>query len=155
MLSGQHLSDEFKEINRFKKLPCITDGDFKLSESIAILRYLDAKFPITEQFYSKEAQKRARIDEYLEWQHLNTRLGCTNTFRIQVIQPLLTGKPPNPAELKAATTYRERVLQDIEEIWLEKNNYIVGDKLTIADIFAACEIEQSSKKTSLCYLIEI
>lgn len=131
-------------------MPCITDGDFKLSESVAILRYLDALFPIPEQFYPKDAQERARIDEYLEWQHLNTRMGCANAFRIQVIHPLLTGKPPNPAELKAATKYRERILQDIEEIWLAKNKYIVGDKLTVADLFAACEIEQTSKKTSLC-----
>lgn len=30
----------------------------------------------------------------------------------------------------------------IEKIWLESGNFIVGDDFSIADIFAACEIEQ-------------
>lgn len=37
--NGEHLTDEFKEINRFQKVPCIVDDDgFKLSESVAIFR---------------------------------------------------------------------------------------------------------------------
>lgn len=149
--SGEHLSDGFKEINRFKKLPCITDDDFKLSESVAILRYLDTKYSIPEELYPNDPKQRARIDEYLEWQHLNTRLGCANAFRIQVIQPLLTGKAPNPNVLKPIIALREQALQSIEDIWLADNNYIVGDKLTVADLFAACEIEQTSKKIIMKY----
>lgn len=37
--TGEHLSDEFKEINRFQKVPCIVDDDgWKLAESVAIFR---------------------------------------------------------------------------------------------------------------------
>lgn len=36
---GEHLTDEYRAINRFQKVPCIVDDDgWKLSESIAILR---------------------------------------------------------------------------------------------------------------------
>lgn len=35
---GQHLKSAFKEVNRFQKVPCIDDGGFKLSESVAIFR---------------------------------------------------------------------------------------------------------------------
>lgn len=36
---AEHLSDEFKNINRFQKVPCIVDDDgWKLSETVAIFR---------------------------------------------------------------------------------------------------------------------
>jgi glutathione S-transferase len=41
---GEHLTDEFKNINRFQKVPCIVENDdgdvFKLSESVAIFRFV-------------------------------------------------------------------------------------------------------------------
>lgn len=33
-------------------------------------------------------------------------------------------------------------LDTIENVWLDSGKYIVGDNYSIADIFAACEIEQ-------------
>lgn len=36
--NAEHLQDEFKEINRFQKVPCIVDNNLKLSESVAIFR---------------------------------------------------------------------------------------------------------------------
>lgn len=36
----------------------------------------------------------------------------------------------------------EESLNHLENVWLSSSKYIVGDNLTIADLFAACEIEQ-------------
>lgn len=36
----------------------------------------------------------------------------------------------------------QRCLDDIEKLWLSQGKYIVGNELTVADLFAACEIEQ-------------
>jgi glutathione S-transferase len=36
--NGEHLTDEFKAINRFQKVPCFDDDGFRLSESVAIFR---------------------------------------------------------------------------------------------------------------------
>lgn len=39
MCVGEHLTEDYKrDINRFQRVPCIIDGDFKLAESVAILR---------------------------------------------------------------------------------------------------------------------
>lgn len=35
----EQFTDEYKKINRFQKVPAIVDGDFHLSESVAIVRY--------------------------------------------------------------------------------------------------------------------
>lgn len=32
------MTDEYKKINRFQKVPAIVDGDFHLAETIAIVR---------------------------------------------------------------------------------------------------------------------
>lgn len=76
---GQHLTADFQNINRFKKIPCIVDGDFKLVESIAIYRYLASEYKVDDHWYPKDSKKRARIDEYLEWQHVSS-LNLTKTW---------------------------------------------------------------------------
>lgn len=68
--TGQHLTDDYQNINRFKRVPCIIDGDFKLAESIAIYRYLSSVCKVDDQWYPKDGRKRARVDEFLEWQHV-------------------------------------------------------------------------------------
>lgn len=42
---SEHLTDEFKELlNRFQKVPFIHHGDFKLTESVAIVGYLTREY---------------------------------------------------------------------------------------------------------------
>lgn len=132
-------------MNRFQLVPCIVDDGFKLSESIAIIRYLAQKCKVPDNLYPQDVKKRALVDEYLEWQHLNTRFACANLFRLQFIEPLLRGKTPDEREIKIATKYREVTLEKIENLWLGSNKFIVGNDLSVADLFAACEIEQTSK----------
>lgn len=52
--------------------------------SIAILRYLCRTYNVADHWYPKDYKKQARIDEYLEWQHNNTRAHCTEYFRNKV-----------------------------------------------------------------------
>ena len=46
-------------------------------------------------------------------------------------------------------------LDQIENIWLKNSDYLVGNTLSIADIFGACEIEQPSKLISCNMLINL
>lgn len=145
------MTDEYKQINRLQKVPCITiinaDGSigFKLSESIAIYRFLDQEYAIADHWYPKEKKLRARIDEYLEWQHMNTRLNCSTYFLIKV-RRMLTGKPTSENELKTARKHVDRTLDVIENIWLgqQDQRFIASDEISIADIVAATEIIQTS-----------
>ena len=42
---GEQFSDEYKKLNPFARVPTLVDGDFVLSQSLAIVEYLDAKHP--------------------------------------------------------------------------------------------------------------
>jgi glutathione S-transferase len=44
-LDGDHLEPEFVAMNPFHRIPVLVDGDFTVVESLAILDYLEAKYP--------------------------------------------------------------------------------------------------------------
>lgn len=79
-LPEDHLTDEFKrDIGQLQQLPVIQDGDFSLSEAVAILRYITKKFPVDDFWYPAEPQERARVDEYLDWSiHNMNSLGANS-----------------------------------------------------------------------------
>ncbi|KRT86754.1 Glutathione S-transferase [Oryctes borbonicus] len=138
---GEHLTEEFtKNVSRFNKLPVIDDDGFKLTESIAILRYLAKRENIA--YYPQDAQIQARIDEFLEWHHLNLRFMCSIYFFRKFISPRFYGKITSPEKLKSAFDRMENSLDNMEKLWLSNGPYITGNHLTAADIWAACEIEQ-------------
>ncbi|CRL04365.1 CLUMA_CG017458, isoform A [Clunio marinus] len=141
----QHLKSSFKDINRFKRVPCIVDNDFHLAESVAIFRYIVATNPtIADHWYPKDAKERARVDEYLEWQHNNTRVACAGYFRVAYMLPLLQRKPPSKEKINKAKGHMVKVLDLIEDVWLqdESKRFLATNEISFADLMAACEIEQ-------------
>ena len=60
--------------------------------------------------------------------------------------PTLTQEPPNEKRVQNFQKGMEKALKDIQEIWLENGHkkYLGGDKISVADIIAVCELEQPS-----------
>ena len=48
--------------------------------SVGIARYIAREFKVNDHWYPKSSKMQARVDEFLEWQHLNTRLHCSRYF---------------------------------------------------------------------------
>ena len=67
----------------FPQVPVIDDNGFVVRESSAILRYLAQTKEIDPKWYPTDPEGQARVDEYLHWQHLNTRAGCAMYFRVR------------------------------------------------------------------------
>lgn len=128
-------------------MPAIVDNGFKLAESVAIFRYLARQNKIENHWYPRDDQARARIDEYLEWQHLNTRQTCFQYFILAFVKPRKLGPSPDDAQVNAAAQKQMgESLDFIENVWLKDGPFIGGQKeISFADILAACEIEQPSK----------
>ncbi|KAF5290518.1 hypothetical protein FQA39_LY03622 [Lamprigera yunnana] len=140
---GEHLTEEYKNnVSRFQKLPVISHGEYRLTESIAILRYLSREAEIPANLYPKDSKEQARVDEYLEWQHLNIRAMCSLYFIKKFVEPLLTGVEADKQKIDAYERRMITCLDDFENLWLKSGPFITGDKLTAADIWAACEVEQ-------------
>jgi len=52
--------------------------------SVGILRYLCREKNVQGHWYPEDSKLQAKVDEYLEWQHLDTRLNCSMYFMTKV-----------------------------------------------------------------------
>ena len=60
-------TSEFLSLNPNGLVPVIKDGDFVLWESNSIIRYLASRYG-GEALYPTEPTKRARVDQWMDWQ---------------------------------------------------------------------------------------
>lgn len=83
----------------------------------------------------------------MSWQHMNTRLHCSSYFWLKWLLPLRTGKPASERRLAEAHQMMEQTLEVMETVWLgQGQRYIAGgDAISVADLLAACELEQTSE----------
>ena len=69
ILKGEHYEPAYSKINPNHLIPMLEDGDFRLTESAAILRYLAEK--TGSPAYPKDLKQRARVNEVLDWFNSN------------------------------------------------------------------------------------
>ena len=137
LLAGAHLSEKFKQINPCSFVPVLEDGDLRLTESSAILKYLADKYE--SKTYPRDLKRRAKIHEAMDW--LNTSLYRVMGYSF-IYPQLYAHHRHEPEEANRATIAwgRERTRQYLELLdqhWLGKQRFLCGDELTLADFFGA------------------
>jgi glutathione S-transferase len=65
LMAGEHYQEPFTAINPSRQVPVLQDGDFRLTESSAILKYLADK--IDSPAYPKDLKQRAKVNEMMDW----------------------------------------------------------------------------------------
>jgi len=65
--TGETQTEEFTSLNRKQKVPFLEDGDLRLSESIAICRYLVRKYPNQSISVPTTELELAKEDEWLSY----------------------------------------------------------------------------------------
>ncbi|XP_011693991.1 PREDICTED: glutathione S-transferase theta-1-like isoform X5 [Wasmannia auropunctata] len=138
----EQYTPEFERINPFKRVPVMEHDGFSLSESVAIARYICREFKVDDHWYPSDSKKQAKVDEYLEWQHLNTRRHCLAYTLAKFLNPLMGGKPPKPEKVAELESCMSDCIDIIENVWLKDKPFLTGDTISVADIFCACELEQ-------------
>ena len=131
-LDGDQFQPDFIALNPFHHIPVLVDDGFRVIESLAILDYLEAKYP-NPIMLPTEAQQLA-IARMVE-------MVITNEFN-PAISPLfmqLLGIEGDESELKEARARLATGLSFLENL-LGNSSYYGGDRLSLADIFAGTVI---------------
>ena len=124
---GAQNQPEFLALNPFHHVPVVVDNGLRLIESIAILDYLESRYP-HPTLSPQSAQE----------------LGRMKMLQMVIANELVTKSPlVANAAVKPLTS---EVTQQIETVWqflsheLDDNSYFGGDSLNLADIVAGATI---------------
>jgi glutathione S-transferase len=138
LLAGEQRKDAYAALNPSRLVPMLEDGDFRLTESSAILKYLATKFELAE--YPRDLRRRARVDERMDW--FNTQF--LRDYGHNMVFPQVFPHHRRPTEeLNAGTIAwgkaRSRIwLGVLDTHFLGQSRYVAGDTITIADYFGSC-----------------
>jgi glutathione S-transferase len=138
LMKGEHLQDAYGDINPSRLVPVLKDGDFRLTESSAILKYLADT--VDSPAYPKDLQKRAQVNEMMDW--LNT--GFYRDFGYGLVYPQVYPHHRRSSDAahagaiewgKERTQFWFKVLD--QHLLGSGKKYLCGDDITIADYLGA------------------
>ncbi len=141
LMTGEHHGPAYSAINPSKQVPSLEEGDFRMSESAAILRYLASRFDAPE--YPKDLKQRAKVDEMMDW--FNTGLYRDYGYGLLYPQIFPHHKRANADAQAGAVGWGK----DKARAWLAildkdilgaKNDYVANNRISIADYFGVCLI---------------
>lgn len=118
-------------------VPLLEEGDFRLTESNAIVRYLAATHG-EALLWPRDLRARADVDRWMEWQATEYTPGMTQAFRN------LVRTPPEKRDLAAVEVSRARceVLTRLLDRHLEGREYLATGAFTPADIVVGCAVHR-------------
>ena len=138
IFTGEHLRDPYGQLNPNHQVPVLEDGDFKMTESSAILKYLADRSG--SPAYPKDLKQRAKVNEMMDW--FNTQV-CRDMAYGLIYPQIFPGHKRQDDAAQAATLAwaKERAktwLKVLDEKLIgPKKAFLCGDAITIADYFGA------------------
>ena len=123
----------FREASPFGKIPGFRDGDFAISDSTAIITYLETKFP-EPSLLPLEPKSRARTIWYEEFADTILVAAAGKLFFNRVVAPRFLGRK---GDLEAADKAEKEELPplfDYIEDVIPASGHFIDDRLTLADI---------------------
>lgn len=127
---------EFRAASPFRKMPALVDGDYSLADSSAIIHYLEAKYPEPEMIPSDPRERGRTIwfDEFAD----TLLFACgAKIFFNRVVAPRFLGRDGDLEAAEAAERDELPPLLDYLEGVIPDSGFLVGDRLTLADISVA------------------
>ena len=137
LFTGEHYQPPYEAVNPNHLVPTLDDGDFRLTESSAILKYLAEK--TGSPAYPKDLQQRARVNERMDW--INTQLCRDLAYGLIYPQIFPHHKRQSDDAQKATLAWaKERAggwMKVLDAHLIGSGDYLCGTQITIADYYAA------------------
>ena len=127
---------DFLEASPFGKMPGLRDGDFAISDSSAIVAYLEAVKP-EPNLIPTEPRARARTIWFDEFSDTILFACGGKMFLNRIVAPRFLGQPGDEAVAAKAECEELPPLLDYLERVIPESGFLVEDRLTLADISVA------------------
>jgi glutathione S-transferase len=140
LFTGEQTQPGYRSINPTGLVPTLEDGDFRLTECSAILKYLAEVSG--SPAYPKDVRERARVNERMDW--LNTQFYRDYGYGLLYPQLFPHMKRPTDEQNNGVITWgKERAcgwLKILDQDLIGSNKYLCGDRITIADYLGAAYV---------------
>ncbi|KAK4480048.1 hypothetical protein RD792_013105 [Penstemon davidsonii] len=131
---GEQKQPKFLLRQPFGQVPAIEDGDFRLFESRAIIRYYAAKYGSEggPNLLGNTLEEKALVDQWLEVEGHN----YNSLVYILVLQLLVLPRMGQGGDMKLVQEIEGKLdkVLDVYEERLSKSKYLAGEKFTLADL---------------------
>ncbi|XP_026735516.1 glutathione S-transferase 1-like [Trichoplusia ni] len=132
LLADEHLKDNFLKLNPQHTIPHLTDGNFNLWDSHAIITYLVNKYAKNSPLYPSDPEKRALIDLKLHFDSAILYPALRENDERIFFGTDTSLRPEGVAKIKTAYDFTEKFLTGVQ--------WMAGDQLTLADISCVASV---------------
>ncbi|MEO6860802.1 MAG: glutathione S-transferase family protein [Microcoleus sp.] len=133
-LDGDQFAPDFLAINPFHRIPVLVDGDLSLVESLAILDYIDAKYPMPPLLPTEA--KALEIVRMVSMLTLNELLPAMFPLTRQML-----GVPGDTAEKVALSKQHIiTVLRFFEGLLADDRTFFAGEQFSLAEVVAGTAV---------------
>jgi len=132
-LDGDQFQPDFLQLNPFHHIPVLVDGDFKVFESLAILDYLETKYP-NPSFMPNNPQDIAKV-RMIELVTVNELPPASIVLMKEMLDV-----PVEEQKIKQAKQSMTTALQYFEDNLKEDRAYFLGEQFSYADIVAGTAV---------------
>ncbi len=129
--TGETQSPEYKQLNPKQKIPLLVDGSIRLSESLAICRYLIDKFPGEAVYQPITPVERAQEDEWCCY--IYGEIDETSLYVMRRHRDLEHIYGSAPVAVASAAEYATRHLNVVNDL-LHQREFVLEKGFGLADI---------------------
>jgi glutathione S-transferase len=140
MSAAEMKTPEHLAMHPFGRIPIFEEGDFRLYETQAIIRYVDEVFP-NPPLTPGNPQARARMNQVIgiiEW-YFFPKAAAPIAFN-RIIGPRLLGQPGDEAVITEAMPIARTCFAELDRL-LGDEPYFTGDRVSLADIMLAAQLD--------------
>ncbi|WP_437973220.1 glutathione S-transferase family protein [Sorangium sp. So ce295] len=138
--AGENRRPEFLKLNPAGKLPVLVDGDLVLTESVAIVLYLAEKYP-EKGLLPADPKERAKVNQWLLFAATELEQPLWRIARHKFLYP---EDKRQPGDIPVARDDFKAMAAVLEK-HMDQRQFVVGDRLTVADLVMAYTLDWASE----------
>jgi glutathione S-transferase len=132
MKMGESKTPAYRALQPFGKIPVLFDGEFRLYETHAILRYLDRVLP-EPPLVPADPRRAARMDQVISITNAHVRPEVSGAITFARVVAPKFGIPIDESTIPPAIPAAETCIAAVAEL-IGAQPYMAGDAVSLADL---------------------